>query len=129
MRLLLDSHILIALAGGRVAKLDRHLHALVASRDSVLFASTASLWEIAIKVRLGKLTLGVALEDLASLLQDGGVTIVPIEARHALAAVSPEPATRDPFDRMLLAQCAIEDFRLVTLDRALSSHPLAWRPD
>jgi PIN domain nuclease of toxin-antitoxin system len=44
---------------------------------------------------------------------------------HALASVEPEPATRDPFDRMLVAQCQIEGLRLLTIDRALVSHPLA----
>jgi len=50
---------------------------------------------------------------------------VPVDERHALAAVDPEPATRDPFDRMLLAQCQIEGLRLVTIDRSLVSHSLA----
>jgi PIN domain nuclease of toxin-antitoxin system len=41
-----------------------------------------------------------------------------------LASVDPDPKTRDPFDRMLLAQCEVEGFRLLTIDRALVSHPL-----
>jgi PIN domain nuclease of toxin-antitoxin system len=129
MRLLLDSHVVIALAGERVRAADRRLRAVIASQESLLFASVASLWEIAIKVRLRKLELEVPLTGLAGFLRDGGVTILPIEARHAEAEVSPQPETRDPFDRLLLAQCATEDLRLVTRDRALSRHPLAWRPD
>jgi PIN domain nuclease of toxin-antitoxin system len=42
-----------------------------------------------------------------------------------LAAVAPEPLTRDPFDCLLLAQCQIEDVRLITLARVRVSHPLA----
>jgi hypothetical protein len=61
-------------------------------------------------------------------LLDGlGVRIVAIDERHALAPVEPEPMTRDPFDRMLLAQCQVEGLRLLTIDRALVSHPLAAR--
>ena len=41
--------------------------------------------------------------------------------------LDPEPPTRDPFDRLLLAQCAVDNLRLVTVDRALAGHPLAWR--
>ena len=89
--------------------------------------SAASLWEIAIKSRLGKLRLRTRLGALPELLEMLGVGIIAIDARRALAAVEPEPTTRDTFDRMLLAQCQIEGLKLVTVDRALASHPLAVR--
>jgi PIN domain nuclease of toxin-antitoxin system len=54
-----------------------------------------------------------------------GVELVPINEHHTLIAVEPEPLTRDPFDRLLLAQCQVEDLRLVTIDRALVAHPMA----
>ena len=44
-----------------------------------------------------------------------------------LADLKPEPQTRDPFDRLLLAQCAVEGLRLVTRDRALAKHRLSWK--
>jgi PIN domain nuclease of toxin-antitoxin system len=55
------------------------------------------------------------------------LTLLAVDHRHAVRWVDPEPPTRDPFDRLLLAQCAVEDMRLITLDRALARHPLAWR--
>src|SRR5271165_4282187 len=87
--------------------------------------SAASLWEIAVKCRLGKLKLTHELGALPELLDGLGVRIVAIDERHALAPVEPEPMTRDPFDRMLLAQCQIEGLRLLTVDRALVAHALA----
>jgi PIN domain nuclease of toxin-antitoxin system len=90
--------------------------------------SAASLWEIAIKSRLGKLRLKPRLNALPELLDSLGIAILAINEHHALAAVEPEPKTRDPFDRMLLAQCQIEGLRLVTMDRSLMSHPLAAKP-
>jgi PIN domain nuclease of toxin-antitoxin system len=54
--------------------------------------------------------------------------LLVIEASYVLSAVDPEPTTRDPFDRLLLAQCAVENLHLVTIDRHLTAHPLAWRP-
>jgi PIN domain nuclease of toxin-antitoxin system len=57
-----------------------------------------------------------------------GIAIISINEQHTLAAVEPEPKTRDPFDRMLLAQCQIEGLRLVITDRALVSHPVAAKP-
>ncbi len=87
----------------------------------------ASLWEIAIKWRLGKLQLSGDLERLPDILTSGGLEIIPINERHVLVTVQPEPMTRDPFDRLLLAQCSVEELRLVTVDRALISHTLAIR--
>jgi PIN domain nuclease of toxin-antitoxin system len=99
----------------------------VTHQDSEHYLSAASLWEIAIKWRLGKLRLTPGLSALPSLLADMGVKVIAINEHHALASVEPEPMTRDPFDRMLLAQCRVEGLRLVTIDRALVSHPLTAR--
>jgi len=52
-----------------------------------------------------------------------GIKVVAIDQRHALAFVEPEPMTRDPFDRPLLALCQVEELRLVTIDGALASIP------
>jgi PIN domain nuclease of toxin-antitoxin system len=125
MRLLLDTHILLALIGPRGASLPAPVAALLSDRDNEFHLSAASLWEIAIKCRLGKLKLTRDLADLPELLDGLGVRIVAIDERHALACAEPEPMTRDPFDRMLLGQCQVEGLRLVTIDPALVAHPLA----
>jgi PIN domain nuclease of toxin-antitoxin system len=125
MRLLLDSHVLLALIEGRNAGLPAGIDALLKDPNNEHHLSAASLWEIAIKRRLGKLKLTPKLSALPELLHGLGIRIVPINEHHALAAVDPEPTTRDPFDRMLLAQCQIENLKLVTLDRSLLSHRLA----
>jgi PIN domain nuclease of toxin-antitoxin system len=128
MRLLFDTHIFLALIGSGSASLPKTVVALLEDGEAEPYLSAASLWEIAIKARLGKLRLTAELEALPNLLDRLGVRIVPIDDRHALAAVNPEPMTRDPFDRMLLAQCQVEGLRLVTIDRALVTHPLAAKP-
>jgi PIN domain nuclease of toxin-antitoxin system len=56
-----------------------------------------------------------------------GVQLIGIEFQHVVANINPEPPTKDPFDRLLLGVCAAEKLQLVTMDRALSGHPLAWR--
>ncbi len=127
MRLLLDTHIFLALIAGGAANPPALLGAALSDPDAEHFLSAASLWEIAIKLRLGKLRLSARLEALPELLDMLNVKVVAVDARHALASVEPEPMTRDPFDRMLLAQCQVEGLRLITTDRALVSHPLAAR--
>lgn len=127
MRLLLDSHILLALALDRLPEVSLEADRLIRRDDADLWASVASLWEIAIKTRLGKLDPGLPLESLPQFYEAMGITLLPVTTSHALASVDPLPPTRDPFDRMLLAQCRVEGFYLVTLDRALRDHPQAWR--
>jgi PIN domain nuclease of toxin-antitoxin system len=126
MRLLLDTHILIVLARGDFAKMAGSMASAVASTENIAFASAASLWEIAIKARLGKVDPGLPLDDLPDYFQEIGLNLLVINHRHAVKSLDPEPATRDPFDRLLLAQCAVEQLRLVTIDRVLRDHPLAW---
>jgi PIN domain nuclease of toxin-antitoxin system len=125
MRLLLDTHVLLSLIESGIGALPKRVQALLKDPDNEHYLSAASLWEIAIKSRLGKLRLRPSLAALPELLDGLGIAIVSINEHHALAAVEPEPKTRDLFDRMLLAQCQIDSLRLVTTDRALVSHPAA----
>ncbi|MFZ1921019.1 MAG: type II toxin-antitoxin system VapC family toxin [Xanthobacteraceae bacterium] len=126
MRLLLDTHILIVLARHELGRLGGSMASAVTSTENVAFASAASVWEIAIKSRLGKIDAGLPLDELPDYFQAIGLNLLVIDHRHAVRSLDPEPATRDPFDRLLLAQCAVEQLRLVTLDRVLARHPLAW---
>ncbi|HWF93381.1 MAG TPA: type II toxin-antitoxin system VapC family toxin [Xanthobacteraceae bacterium] len=127
MRILLDTNVVIALVDGRLRALEGAMRDVVTDSESIVHASVASLWEIAIKVRLGKLALGISPKLLPELFAHMGLQLIAISHHHVLTVAEPEPATRDLFDRLLLAQCLVEDLRLVTKDRALSSHPLAWR--
>lgn len=52
------------------------------------------------------------------------MTILPIEQRHGVADVVPQPRTRDPFDNLLLARCQVEGLRPVSMDAAMAGHPL-----
>ena len=125
MRLLLDTHVVIAILARRIDTLAPPLQRALADPGSERRVSVASLWEIAIKWRLGKLELLVGLEAISGVLDALGLSVFAIEAEHVLAAAEPQPETRDPFDRLLLAQCKVEELRLLTTDRALSQHPLA----
>jgi PIN domain nuclease of toxin-antitoxin system len=124
MRLLLDTNVFVRFVEGR---LDSDLRSALSAVESEVHLSVANLWEIAIKVRLGKLPFRVSLADLPALIDSVGFGLLTIKAPHVLALPDPEPPTRDPFDRLLLTQCSIEGLRLVTLDRALAAHPLSWQ--
>ncbi|MBV8566076.1 MAG: type II toxin-antitoxin system VapC family toxin [Methylobacteriaceae bacterium] len=127
MRLLLDTHVALGLLRRQLAKRHPEISRRLADPSTAGFVSVASLWEIAIKTRLRKLDPGMPLHDIAGYLSAVGLSILPIEAGHVVVAVVPEPRTRDPFDRLLLAQCQAENLRLATVDRALVGHPMAMR--
>ncbi|HLZ85236.1 MAG TPA: type II toxin-antitoxin system VapC family toxin [Caulobacteraceae bacterium] len=127
MRLLLDTHVFLAVVNERRDQLDPTLRRLLQDPAGEFHVSVASLWEIAIKHRLGKLTLLVELETLPETVAAMGADLIAITARHVLAQADPEPPTCDPFNRLLLSQCQTEGLRLMTIDRALVGHPLAAR--
>jgi PIN domain nuclease of toxin-antitoxin system len=127
VKLLLDSHILVALTRGEISALSVPIARLLGSSDHETFVSVASLWEIAIKYRLGKLKLDMQPRELPGYCDVLGYTLLSVETAHAIEELIDQPPTREPFDRMLLAQCQVEGLRLVTIDRALVAHPLAWR--
>ena len=98
MRLLLDTHIFLALIGRGAGSLPAAVVARLTDGGNQHHLSAASLWEIAIKSRLGKLKLTRELDALPELLGGLGIKVVAIDQRHALASVEPEPTTSDPFD-------------------------------
>lgn len=127
MRLLLDSHILLAVQRRDRIIANAAIDRVVRAEENDRIVSAASLWELALKYRLGKLSLDVAIEELSDLFLSLEFQLLSVDHRHAVEALQDIPATRDPFDRLLLAQCQVEGMRLVTLDGALAAHPLAWR--
>ncbi len=127
MRVLLDTHVALGLLRRSLGKQYPDVARRLADPSTVGFVSVASLWETAIKTRLGKLDPGMPLQDIAGYLEALELSVLSIQTRHVIVAADPEPETRDPFDRLLLAQCQVENLKLVTVDRALLNHPLALR--
>jgi PIN domain nuclease of toxin-antitoxin system len=128
MRLLLDSNIVLPIVREEREMLSAQVDILLSTGSNDVFVSAASLWEMAIKARLGKLPLGMPVRQLPISILAFGYSLLDIDRHHAVEDLLDEPATNDPFDRLLLAQCQVEGMRLVTTDRALQRHPLVWRP-
>ena len=94
-----------------------------------MFVSAASAWELATKVRLGKLAIAATLlSDLTEVLAQQGFELLPVQFKHGLIADGYEQPHRDPFDRLLAAQAQLECLTLVSLDPALNDFPcqLLW---
>ena len=128
MSLLLDTH-----AALWFFQADSRLPASARERieDAGLAAhvSVASLWEIAIKVSLNKLTLPGEFETLfPSSVPQSGLTLLPIAVAHIAAVRRLEHHHRDPFDRLLIAQAKTEGMTLVSCDPHFPAYgvPLLW---
>jgi PIN domain nuclease of toxin-antitoxin system len=124
LRLLLDTHILLwRMAGSQ--RLSAEAIRLMDQDADELFASTASIWEVAIKWSLRKGTpddMPLSGEQFAQALDEVGITVLPIKPKHATATELLPMHHRDPFDRMLLATARNEGLRLLTHDKQLAAY-------
>lgn len=98
-------------------RLNEESIAQIADEANELWFSVASIWEMGIKVAIGKLPLPESLDSyLSSRMGQLGVRSLEITATHALQAATLPLHHRDPFDRMLIAQAQLEDMTLVSAD-------------
>lgn len=124
MNLLLDTHALLWwLADDPV--LSDVAAAVISDEDNRVFVSAASAWEISIKSALGKLDVP---HDLLGAVADSDLEPLAITFEHASAAGALPPIHRDPFDRMLAAQAAIEQLTIVTSDPVIGRYAVATLP-
>lgn len=121
-RVLLDTQLLVWAAGDAPLMPDRARELLTGEDE--LHYSAASIWEVAIKSRLGRPDFDVDPEALDRGLSAAGYLVLPVTAAHAAATTGlpwPGPSGhKDPFDRLLLAQAGVEAMTLATTDHALS---------
>lgn len=93
----------------------------MARPDTESFVSVATIWEISIKSKIGKLPEAIdVVETMPGCFTEIGFALLGINAAHAKRAGSLPLHHRDPFDRMLVAQAAIESLTLISGDPVLS---------
>jgi PIN domain nuclease of toxin-antitoxin system len=122
LRLLLDTHALLWWdAGSLPAPAVR-----IVKRAEEVFVSAATAWEIAIKASLGKIRASATVTKVARAYGFRELAIAFSHAEHVRTLL---PIHRDPFDRMLIAQAAVEGLTILTDDRAFSKYgaSVAWR--
>jgi len=115
MTLLLDTHAFLWFVTGD-RRLSRKARRAVEAADSELLISTASVWEVAIKASLGRLTLPTSVHDYFDDKVAAGFTILPIEWVHAAKVAELPVHHRDPFDRLIIAQGLVEGIPIVSGD-------------
>lgn len=124
MKLLLDTHVFIWWAS-EPTKLSPQALALCQDEANELILSVASVWEMQIKVQLGKLKLALSLRDLVtSQQQTNGLIIMGIDLAHVFALQGLPLHHSDPFDRLLIAQAIVENAVLLSVDRVFARYPV-----
>ncbi len=114
MRALLDTHALLWWLSDDPA-LGKAARKFIAETRNTVVISAASAWEIATKVRLGKLPTGADMAaDFVGYLEREGFELMAISAEHAIRAGLLAGSHKDPFDRMLIAQAQAEGLSIVS---------------
>jgi PIN domain nuclease of toxin-antitoxin system len=121
LKLLLDTHILLW-AAGVPERLPQSARSLLRAPENSLFFSAASIWEIVIKLGLGREDFEVDPYRLRKMLVVHGYTELPVTAEHALKVFTIPTLHKDPFDRLLVAQARAEGMVLVTADSAVAQY-------
>jgi PIN domain nuclease of toxin-antitoxin system len=118
MRYLLDTHSLLW-AIGDPGTLARAARDVIASESNIIFVSSASLWECAIKASIGKLDLP---DDFFDSISQTGYEVLPIRISHLNVYRSLPLHHRDPFDRIFVAQANAEALTLITRDPEIAKY-------
>jgi PIN domain nuclease of toxin-antitoxin system len=119
VRLLLDTHVLLWTLGGEL--LSAEASSAIRDPANEVLISAATIWELSIKVGLGRLDLPKGWFDE---LAEQSIEVLPVAASHALAVRDLPALHRDPFDRMLVAQAAVEGLVLATRDEQIQRYDI-----
>jgi PIN domain nuclease of toxin-antitoxin system len=123
MDLLLDTHAFLWYLQGN-PNLSLEVRELLDATEHNLYLSIASLWEIAIKLGLGKLELEYSFQELPNVSRQLDIKILPIAFEHTERYLALPLHHRDPFDRMLVAQAIHHSYTLVSQDVMLDAYPI-----
>jgi PIN domain nuclease of toxin-antitoxin system len=117
MRILLDTHLLLW-SLSQPSKLSASIRRKIDAAD--VYASAASIWEISIKSKLGKLDANP--RDVLDGVEPAGFSLLAVSGEHAARVAELPLLHKDPFDRMLVAQAMVEPMILLTNDEALRGY-------
>lgn len=128
MRILLDTHTFLWFIEANL-NLSDTAKKLIEDEGNQRFLSIASLWEISIKISIGKLELGMKFTELvAQQVYDNAIDLLEIKPGHLDKLAEMPFHHKDPFDRLIIAQSIVENMAVVSKDGAFGSYPvrLLW---
>lgn len=120
MKYLLDTHVILWWLTDP-KKIKNKAHKIISDKLNTIFISSASFWEMAIKKRLGRITLPY---NLIETLNSEGFEILPIMPSEALGVADLPLLHNDPFDRILIMQAKLYDLIMITSDPIVIQYPI-----
>ena len=122
MKLLLDTHTFIWWDSDPL-RLTPPILDMCQDPENLLLLSVASVWEMQIKLQLGKLKLGLPLKELVEgQQQTNKIEVLSVKLEHVLALDKLSPHHKDPFDRLLIAQAHVEEAVLISKDPVFTKY-------
>ena len=121
MNNLLDTHTLIWFLNGS-KDLSAKAKKAFENKESINFVSIASLWEMAIKISLGKLELTISFSKIAGLIKNNGFHILPISFDDILLLSNLPFHHRDPFDRIMITQSISNKLTIISKDNQFGAY-------
>ncbi|MEO1375822.1 MAG: type II toxin-antitoxin system VapC family toxin [Cyanobacteria bacterium J06635_10] len=124
MNILLDTHVFI-FTTANPERLSQTVTNLLTDTSNTWILSIASVWEMQIKLQLGKLNLNSTLPNLIDNQQRvNNLQILPIDLTHIYALNNLPSHHKDPFDRLLIAQAMVEQMPIVSIDEVFDNYPI-----
>ena len=124
MKLLLDTHAFLWFIAGN-SSLSNDARVAIEDLNNEKFVSMASVWEIAIKVSIRKLSLSAPFETLIPQeISKNGFDFLDVKFIHIAELCTLPYHHRDPFDRLIIAQAIVEGIDVVSIDAAFDSYPV-----
>ncbi|MCL2108311.1 MAG: type II toxin-antitoxin system VapC family toxin [Oscillospiraceae bacterium] len=125
MRYLLDTHVIIWYFDDS-PKLPQKIAEIIDNPKNKVCISSASLWEITLKMNIGKLDIDFTLDELLNAIKDNDFDVLQIEDRY-LQGLSTLPFIhKDPFDRLLIATAKAERMSILTADENIQRYDVQW---
>jgi PIN domain nuclease of toxin-antitoxin system len=124
MQILIDTHILIWFLEGNDL-LSHNRCQIIANSQNKIFVGIVTLWELAIKISNGKLTLSKPLADVIKQISKEDIEILNILPKHILQVSTLPLHHRDPFDRIIIVQSQVENLDLMTEDAEFAKYGIS----
>jgi len=122
MRILIDTHIFISFIN-EDDKVGEEIIKTIQNANENVSISIASLWEIIIKVNIGKLIVTRNLQEMYELIENFKISVLNIEKQHLDIYLSLPLLHTDPFDRIIISQALANDLTLITDDQYIRNYP------
>ena len=125
MKYLLDTHAIIWLIEDS-PNMPEKLKDICRNPNNLIFISTISLWEIAIKISLSKLSLKIELNEFLSIIKNSDIRILQIRDDYLQKLLELPFVHKDPFDRLIVTTALTENLTIITIDENIQKYNVTW---